>query len=86
MQLHAPERSSVELRKYDAMESYKVSFNANEQVAAACQVQDIGSKYDASAGAGTMVLCAQDGGKYGQPGWSQCQSQDTIDGMMKYAD
>lgn len=73
-------------KNYDSMDAYKVSFNASEQVAAACQVQNIGTKYDASAGAGTMILC-NDIGKWAAEGWtSNCQNDSTVSGMMKYAD
>lgn len=74
-------------KNYDSMDAYKVCFNASEQVAAeACQVADIGSKYDASKGAGAVILCDTKNGKYGEPDWDgMCQDQSTINGMIKYA-
>ena len=73
-------------KNYDSMDAYKVSFNANEQVAAACQVQDIGTKYDASAGSGAMILCKNDG-KWAAEDWTDmCQSDSAVGGLMKYAD
>lgn len=33
-------------RSYESMDAFKVAFNANEQVAAACSAYDDGSKYN----------------------------------------
>lgn len=70
-------------RSYESMAAYKVCFNASEQVAAACQVADIGSKYDMSSGSGAVVAC-EDNGKYGQ-GTSCFATADAIAGKIKYA-
>ena len=52
------------MKEYRSMEAYKVSFNAKEQVAAACAVWEQGGKYTSeSLNGGTM--CEVVGGKYG---------------------
>ncbi len=49
------------MKKYEAMEAYKVSFNAKEQVAAACEIWDNGSKFAKADG---TTACDVAGGKY----------------------
>ena len=72
-------------KAYDSMEAYKVCFNANEQVAAACQVSDIGSKYDMSNGSGAVVACNTAPGKYSS-GDQSCFADDSmISANLKYA-
>ena len=72
-------------RNYGSMDAYKVCFNAGEQIAAACQVSDTGSKYDMSAGSGALLYCAEVHGKYGQEGFDRCVvSDDMLSANSKY--
>lgn len=69
-------------RAYESMAAYKISFNASEQVAAACQVSDTGSKYDMSGGSGAVIMCAENG-KYGM-GNSCVGTDESIAANIKY--
>lgn len=51
------------MKAYCKAEIYKVSFNANEQVAAACSITPDASKYP--LGGDGMMACTEEGGKYG---------------------
>ncbi len=62
-------------RTYRAMEAYKVSFNANEQVAAACNAVEEASKYNMPAAGG--LVCDTSGGKYGGEGWGTCVGDES---------
>ena len=52
------------MKEYRSMEAYKVSFNAKEQVAAACAVWPQGGKFTSEALQGA-TMCEVTGGKYG---------------------
>lgn len=51
-------------RSYESMEAYKVAFNANEQVAAACGSYDDGSKYQIPAVSQKVCDMSEDSSKY----------------------
>lgn len=50
-------------KAYQNAEAYKVSFNAKEQVAAACDITADASMYP--IGGGAVMACKEIGGKYG---------------------
>lgn len=59
-------------KNYVKAEAYKVNFNANEQVAAACNMTAdmVASKYP--LGDGSASACTEGGGKYGIAGTNMC--------------
>lgn len=62
-------------RNYDAMDAFKVTFNAKEQVAAeACQSYDAGNKYMVAAPVGEACTLSEDSSKYQAPasGYASC--------------
>ena len=64
-------------KNYDSMDAYKVVFNANEQVSAACLAYDNGSKYHCPANGLTMCELDSTGTKYTIPGYaSSCKFTD----------
>ncbi len=60
-------------KAYNKAEAYKISFNATEQVAAACGV-DVSSKFIAETQG--MTMCSVEGDKYGVEGWGSCLVND----------
>lgn len=69
-------------KNYCSMEAYKVSFNAKEQVAAACAAYDAGNKYSVPANGMTVCDATADGSKYTAMGFSWCFFTD--DGAPDY--
>ena len=69
-------------KQYESMDAYKVTFNANEQVAAACSAYDNGTKYEIPAVGQTICDASEDGSKYAGIGFSSCFFTDAgSDGM-----
>lgn len=59
-------------KHYDSMDAYKVTFNANEQVAAACTAYDAGTKYQIPELGQSVCNLSEDGTKYTGFGFSDC--------------
>ena len=59
-------------KTYDSMEAYKVTFNANEQVAAACGAYDSGSKYSVPSNGLTICDLDEAGAKYVAMTYKNC--------------
>lgn len=53
------------MKEYRSMEAYKVSFNANEQVAAACEIWVANGKMTTNLNGTDIPFCAEVNGKYG---------------------
>ena len=75
-------------KHYDSMDAYKVTFNANEQVAAACAAYDTGSKYLVSALGMSVCDLSEDGTKYAAFGYTDCfftdAGSEAMDTATKY--
>ncbi|MCI8712573.1 MAG: hypothetical protein HFH23_09895 [Ruminococcus sp.] len=72
-------------RSYESMEAYKVAFNANEQVAAACGSYDDGSKYQIPAVSQKVCDMSEDSSKYTGMGYSSCFFTDAGSDAMSIA-
>lgn len=72
-------------RSYESMEAYKVAFNADEQVAAACDAYDSGSKYQIPILSQSVCDMSADNSKYTGMGYSTCFFTDAGSDAMGIA-